>query len=91
MAGHANNENDPRFDFETIRMTGVLSAPVFLYFLTDAKIPVINRSFPLPPAYATEHAAGLDLRANLSKEPVIGSLETTTSSYRNVHRFTGRL
>ncbi|MCB9022236.1 MAG: dUTP diphosphatase [Chitinophagales bacterium] len=39
------------------------------------KIPVINRSpFPLP-EYATEHAAGLDLRANLSEPVTLGMLE----------------
>ncbi len=39
------------------------------------RIPVINRSaFPLP-AYETEHAAGLDLRANLDNDVVLASLE----------------
>lgn len=39
------------------------------------KILVINRSpFPLP-EYATEHAAGLDLRANLSEPVTLGMLE----------------
>ncbi|HPE98439.1 MAG: dUTP diphosphatase [Chitinophagales bacterium] len=39
------------------------------------RVPVINRSsFPLP-AYATEHAAGLDLRAELKEAVILGSLE----------------
>ncbi|HAE12631.1 MAG: dUTP diphosphatase [Chitinophagales bacterium] len=39
------------------------------------RVPVINRSsFPLP-AYATEHAAGLDLRAELKEAVTLGSLE----------------
>ncbi|HAE34360.1 MAG TPA: dUTP diphosphatase [Bacteroidetes bacterium] len=39
------------------------------------RVPVINRSsFPLP-AYATEHAAGLDLRAELKEAVSLGSLE----------------
>jgi dUTP pyrophosphatase len=38
-------------------------------------IPIINRSpFPLP-EYATEHAAGLDLRANLDSALELPSLE----------------
>ncbi len=39
------------------------------------QIPVINKSAFSLPAYETEHAAGLDLRANLESEVVLSSLE----------------
>lgn len=47
------------------------------YLCPMLPVPVINRSaFPLP-EYATTHAAGLDLKANLSAPVTIGSLERT--------------
>lgn len=41
------------------------------------KVPVINRSPFHLPAYATEHAAGLDLKAHLDEPLTIASLERT--------------
>lgn len=41
------------------------------------KIKIINRSKHELPAYATEHAAGMDLRANLEEPIVLKSLERT--------------
>ncbi len=39
------------------------------------KIPVINRSHHNLPSYETNHAAGMDLRANLSESVTLKSLE----------------
>jgi dUTP pyrophosphatase len=41
------------------------------------KIKIINRSKHELPAYATDHAAGMDLRANLEEPIVLRSLERT--------------
>jgi dUTP pyrophosphatase len=44
------------------------------------KIKIINRSKHELPAYATHHAAGMDLRANLEEPIVLKSLERTLVS-----------
>jgi dUTP pyrophosphatase len=41
----------------------------------NAHIPVINRSRHELPEYATDHAAGMDLRANLDAPITLGPLE----------------
>lgn len=46
-----------------------------VYLCMMRPIPVINRSaYPLP-EYATEHAAGMDLKANIEEPLTIGSLD----------------
>ncbi|MEH0155746.1 dUTP diphosphatase [Limibacter armeniacum] len=39
------------------------------------KVKVINKSIHELPAYQTEHAAGMDLRANIAEDITLGSLE----------------
>ena len=39
------------------------------------KIKIVNKSHHSLPAYATEHSAGLDLRANLQEPVVLAPLE----------------
>ena len=39
------------------------------------KIKILNKSKHALPAYATDHAAGMDLRANLSENIILKSLE----------------
>ena len=48
-----------------------------VYLCRMLQVPVINRSaFPLP-AYATDHAAGMDLKAHLEAPIALGPLERT--------------
>jgi len=50
--------------------------PIFATFINDfMDVKVINRSDQPLPAYSTIHAAGMDVRAFLSEEVVLKSLE----------------